>query len=64
MKFENATIGKNVTRIKGNIIGRVGNIIDKRTTDNKVRVLWERIPGVWESRTWVNADCIEIVATK
>lgn len=51
MKIENATIGLQVVRSKGDyVVGRVGNIIDIDTEKNRVKVSWG---------TWVSVSVVE-----
>ena len=51
MNIQNATIGLEVVRSKGDyVVGRVGNIIDIDTEKNRVKVSWG---------TWVSVSVVE-----
>jgi hypothetical protein len=60
MKIENAIIGLEVVRSKGDhVVGFIGDILEIDTEKNRVRVNWTN-RGAWKAlKTWVKIEVIE-----
>lgn len=55
MNFQDAQIGQEVVRSKGDyVVGRIGEIIEKNEEKQRVRVAWQG-----ENRTWVAVTSVE-----
>ena len=65
MNIQNATIGTEVVRSKGDyVVGRVGNIIAIDAEKNRAQVSWVTCWGTWVSFTAIEPTSIPYTITE